>query len=176
MPLEEGGTFEVLLFDVQESTEYFVEALGVQSRTFDLNVVDLPYVERLEHEYFFPAYTGLEPRTVEDGGDIAVLEGTEVRLRAFPTMSTTGGQLVIDEEARSELVLNPDGTLSAAFMVEKEGFYRIDLESPEGELVTASPQYTIDVLTDQPPSVMFLDPGRDTDRQCDRGDIHRGTG
>ena len=162
VPLEDAGVFQVLLFDVQESTDYFVEALGVQSATFNLEVVDLPYVERLEHEYFFPAYTGLEPRTVEEGGDIAVLEGTEVRLRAFPTMSTTGGQLVLDEETRTELVLNTDGSLSSAFMVEKEGFYRIDLESPDGKLVTASPQYTIDVLTDQPPSVMFLAPGRDT--------------
>ena len=30
-----------------------------------------------------------------------------------------------------------------------------------GERVEASPQYTIDVLTDQPPSVMFVKPGRD---------------
>ena len=162
VPLEEPGMFEVLLFDVQQSTEYFVEALGVQSGTFTLNVIDLPYVERLEHEYFFPAYTGLEPRLVEDGGDIAVLQGTEVRLRVFPTMATQGGQLVLDEETRANLVLEPDGSMSAAFNVEKRGFYRIDLQGPSGDLVTASPQYTIDVLTDQPPSVMFHDPGRDT--------------
>ena len=162
IPLEEPGLFEVLLFDVQDTTDYFVEALGVQSGTFTLNVVDLPYVERLEHEYFFPAYTGLEPRLVEDGGDIAVLSGTEVRLRAIPTMSTPGGQMVLDEENRTELVVQPDGSLSGGFLVEEDGFYRIDLQSSEGEMVTASPQYTIDVLTDQPPSVMFLNPGRDT--------------
>ena len=162
IPLEEPGEFEVLLFDVQDTTDYFVEALGVQSGTFTLNVIDLPYVERLEHEYFFPAYTGLEPRVVEDGGDIAVLAGTEVRLRAVPTMPTPGGRLVLDEENRSELVVQPDGSLTGGFVVEKDGFYRIDLQGSEGEMVTASPQYTIDVLTDQPPSVMFLNPGRDT--------------
>ena len=134
IPLEDPGLFEVLLFDVQESTDYFVEAVGVESGTFTLEVVDLPYVERLEHEYVFPSYTGLELRLVEEGGDIAVLSGTEVRLRAFPTLSTS----------------------------ETDGFYRSDLESSEGEMVTASPQFTIDVLTDQPPSVMFLNPGRDT--------------
>ena len=162
IPLEEHGQFEVLLFDVQDTTDYFVEALGVQSGTFTLNVVDLPYVERLEHEYFFPAYTGLEPRVIEDGGDIAVLGGTEVRLRAIPTMPTAGGRMVLDEENRTDLVAQPDGSLIGGFVVEKDGFYRIDLQSGEGEMVTASPQYTIDVLTDQPPSVMFLNPGRDT--------------
>ena len=162
VPLEEPGLFEVLLFDVQDTTDYFVEAVGVQSDTFTLTVVDLPYVERLEHEYFFPAYTGLDPRKVEDGGDIAVLAGTEVRLRAFSTMTTTGGQLVLDEDERTELVVQPDGSLGGAFVVEEDGFYRIDLQSAEGEMVTASPQYTIDVLSDQPPSVSFLRPGRDT--------------
>jgi len=162
IPLEEPGLFEVLLFDLQDTTDYFVEALGVRSGTFTLNVVDLPYVERLEHEYFFPAYTGLEPLAIEDGGDIAVLRGTEVRLRAIPTMPTEGGRTVLDEESRTELVVQPDGSLIGGFVVEEDGFYRIDLQSGEGEMVTASPQYTIDVLTDQPPSVMFLNPGRDT--------------
>ena len=162
IPLEDPGLFEVLLFDVQESTDYFVEAVGVESETFTLEVVDLPYVERLEHEYVFPSYTGLEPRLVEEGGDIAVLSGTEVRLRAFPTLSTSGGQMVLDEENETDLVVEPDGSLTGRFVVEKDGFYRIDLESSEGEMVTASPQFTIDVLTDQPPSVMFLNPGRDT--------------
>ena len=154
--------FEVLLFDLQESARYFVESIGVQSSTFTLEVIDLPYVERLELEYYFPAYTGLEPRVIQDGGDIAVLEGTEVRLRVITTMGTGGGQFVLDEEDRSALVLQGDGTLTASFVVEKEGFYRIDLQALDGRLVTASPQYTIDVLTDQPPSVMFVDPGRDT--------------
>ena len=120
VPLEEPGMFEVLLFDLQDTTDYFVEAVGVQSGTFTLTVVDLPYVERLEHEYFFPAYTGLDPRTVEDAGDIAVLAGTEVRLRAFPTMATAGGQLVLDEENRTEMVLQPDGSLGGGFVVEED--------------------------------------------------------
>ncbi|MCY3844640.1 MAG: hypothetical protein OXH69_13985 [Acidobacteria bacterium] len=155
-------SYEVLLFDLEAPTEYFVEAAGVESPTFTLDVVDLPYVDRLELEYIFPEYTGLEPRLVESGGDIAVLSGTEVRLRAVPTMGTAGGQLVLDEEHRTDLALGEDGSLTSSFVVEEEGFYRIDLRAPDGQLVTASPQYTIDVLTDQPPAVMFIRPGRDT--------------
>ena len=47
-----------MLFDLQEATDYFIESVGVQSSTFTLDVIDLPYVERLELEYYFPAYTG----------------------------------------------------------------------------------------------------------------------
>ena len=56
------GGFETLLFDVREETSYFVESVGVQSGTFTLDVIDLPFVEHLEFEYHFPDYTGLEPR------------------------------------------------------------------------------------------------------------------
>lgn len=162
LPMDETNIFEVLLFDLQESTDYFVEAAGVQTSTFTLDVIDLPYVDRLEIEYVFPTYTSLEPRTIEHGGDIAVLSGTEVRLKAFSTMATAGGALVLDEDDKSQLVVQPDGTLTGNFIVEKDGFYRLELQAPDGQLVTASPQYTIDVLTDQPPAVMFINPGRDT--------------
>ena len=160
----QAGQYEVLLFDLQETTDYRVESLGVESSTYTLDVIDLPYVERLELEYHFPAYTGLEPRLVEDGGDIAVLAGTEVRVRAVPTMGTTGGQLVFDDDdgKRLDLTVAEDGSLTSSFSVEEEGFYRIDLAAPDGQLISASPQYTIDVLTDQPPSAMFIRPGRDT--------------
>ena len=162
VPVDETDQFEVLLFDLQNGTDYFVEAAGVESSRFTLDVVDLPYVERLELEYVFPAYTGLDPRLVEAGGDIAVLKDTEVRLRAFSTLATEAGELVLDEDNRTPLAVQPDGSLTASFVVEAEGFYRIDLQAPGGGLVTASPQYTIDVLTDQPPAVMFVTPGRDT--------------
>ena len=159
-----AGTFEVLLFDLQDAVDYLVESTGVESSTYALDVIELPYVERLELEFHFPAYTGLEPRLVEEGGDIAVLQGTEVRLRAIPTMGTTGGVLVFDDDDANtiDLAVQQDGSLSASFTVEEEGFYRVDLAAPAGDLVTASPQYTIDVLTDQPPSAMFIRPGRDT--------------
>ena len=159
-----AGTYEVLLFDLQDAVDYLVESTGVESATYTLDVLDLPYVERLELEYHFPAYTGLEPRLVEQGGDIAVLRGTEVRLRAVPTMGTTGGMLIFDDDDGEtlDLAVAEDGSLTASFMVEEEGFYRVDLMAPAGDLVTASPQYTIDVLTDQPPSAMFIRPGRDT--------------
>ena len=155
------GGFETLLFDVRDETDYFIEAVGVQSETFTLDVIDLPYVDHLELEYHFPAYTGLEPRLIQDGADIAVLRGTEVQVRVFPTMSTPAGRLVFDETNSTELTPGEDGVLTASFTVEEDGFYQVELEGPGGERVDASPQYTIDVLTDQPPSVMFVKPGRD---------------
>ena len=96
MLMDGSDGFELLLLGLDEDTDYFVESGGIRSDTHRIEVADLPYVEHLELEYRFPAYSGLASRTVEFGGDISALQGTVVRLRVFPTMLTSGGQLLVD--------------------------------------------------------------------------------
>ncbi len=161
LPPEEGQAFESTLFALRETTEYFVQSAGVRSSVFTIEVADLPFVERLELEYVFPSYTGLPSQTIENGGDIAVLKGTTVKARVHSTLPTQGGYILRDEKEQVPLTLNADGTLDASFQVTANGFYRIDLQSPQGKPVSASPQYAIDVLEDRPPIVSFAKPGRD---------------
>jgi hypothetical protein len=158
----ESGGYDGMLFDLASPMEYFVEAAGVRSTTYTLKVVELPYVQKLQLEYHFPAYTGLPPQKVEDGGDIAVLRGTEVRVRAVPTMATSGGHVVLEKVADVTLTAAADGALNGSFKVDRDGLYHLEMNAPTGERVTASPQYTIDVLADQPPTVSIAKPGRDT--------------
>lgn len=189
MVKNENGGYEGMLFDLAEPLEYVVEAAGVRSPVFKLNVVELPYVKKLDLEYTYPAYTGLEPRKIEDGGDVAVLKGTDVRLTITPTMASKGGRVVLSpplparEPAASvgevtpkrspaaeaeghesvPLTANADGTLSAQFKAQHDGFYHIELDAAGGERLPASPQYTVDLLSDLAPTVKLSKPGRDTD-------------
>ncbi|MEX1128132.1 MAG: DUF4175 family protein, partial [Vicinamibacterales bacterium] len=158
----ESGGYDGMLFDLAAPVDYYVEADGVRSTTFTLKVVEMPYVQRLELEYHFPSYTGLPPQKIEDGGDIAVLRGTEVRVRAVPTMATASGQVVIDKGTPAGLTPDAEGTLTGRFKVDKDGLYHLEMAAPTGELVKASPEYTIDVLADAPPTVSIAKPGRDT--------------
>jgi len=159
----DNGSYEGMLFDLAGNIDYVVEAAGVRSSVFKLNVVELPYVKKLDLEYRYPSYTGLEPRKIEDGGDIAVLKGTDVQMTITPTMASTGGRVVLAENESVPLTANADGTLSAKFTAQHDGFYRVEMNAPSGELVTASPQYTVDLLSDQAPTVKLSKPGRDTD-------------
>src|SRR5258708_1029369 len=158
----ETGAFEGMLFHLDRQTEYYVESNGVQSLRFNLSVVDLPTVQQIDLEYRFPAYTSLPPRKVDGGGDVAAIRGTEVFLKVTPTMKTPGGRVLLDDGSASPLVTQADGSLIGSFKITKQGFYKIELTGPHGEKVDASPQYTIDVIDDQPPSVRFTKPGRDT--------------
>ena len=160
IPGKDGG-LQATVFRLRDSIEYFVESAGVRSAVYKAAVADLPQVDRLELEYVFPAYTGLSPQKVEHGGDIAVLAGTKVRVRVHPTLSAPAGRIVIEGGSPAALAPGPDAALDGEFEVARDGSYRVELQAPAGQMVPASPQYAIDVLTDQPPSVVFSRPQRD---------------
>ena len=163
-PGEDGASFEILLFDLDEPADYTVSSEGVRSPVFRIEVADLPYVDRIDLEYRFPAYTGLSPRTVEDGGDIAVLRGTEVRLRVTPTLATEGARLAFDdqEEGEGPALELVDGAFETSFTVSEETFYRVEFMGPGGRFVVGSPDYLVEPLDDQPPGIRIAEPGRDT--------------
>ncbi|MEO6222854.1 MAG: DUF4175 family protein, partial [Vicinamibacterales bacterium] len=158
----ESGMYEGMLFDLALNVEYYVESDGVRSPTYLMTLVDLPAVKTLDLEYRFPAYTRLPPQVVQGGGDVASLKGTTVNLTIESTMATTGGRVVMGDDRTTPLMLQPDGKLTGSFVVDKKGFYRIELEGPNKEAVAASPTYTIDVIEDMAPTVKFVKPGRDS--------------
>ena len=159
---EAEGRYAFMMFDLESSTEYFVEANGVRSELFRIAVSDLPYVRQIDLEYLFPEYTGLSPQSVSDGGDVAALRGTKVRVVVHPTVQVPGGSLRV--EGKGPMPLEPDenGSLSATLNVDADGFYRIELQGFDGNSRPASPDYAIEVLSDQPPSVVISKPGRDS--------------
>lgn len=154
-------SFELTLPALREAVEYFVSAAGVRSPVYTLTAADLPYVERLRLEYVFPSYTGLPPVIVERGGDIAVLRGTTVRVFARSTVPSGSGRVVLGAATHVALTPGDDGTFAGEFAVNEDGIYRIDLATAGGAFVAASPQYTIDALADDPPTVTFARPARD---------------
>ncbi len=159
---DEQGNFEALVFALPEGGNYFVESTGVRSESYRVDVEDLPYVSELIHEYRFPAYTGLPPQTVEGAGDVAVLRGTTVALRAQSTQPTPAGNLIMGDSSRAPLEVEESGAWTGSFRVEQDDSYTIEFQANNGTFVPASPEYVIDVLEDKPPSVRLIKPGRDS--------------
>jgi len=158
----EQGSFEALVFALPEGGDYFIESTGVRSESFRVDVEDLPYVSDLTLEYRFPAYTGLAPQVVESGGDVAVLRGTTVMLSAQSTQPTPAGNLVMGDSTRSALENSGADAWTGSFRVDRDGSYAIEFQANNGTFVPASPEFVIDVLEDQAPSVSIVKPGRDS--------------
>jgi hypothetical protein len=159
---ETEGRYSYLLFDLESTVDYFVEANGVRSPVFRVDVSDLPYVRRIDLEYLFPEYTGLSPQRVEDGGDVAALRGTKVNVVVHPTVRVPGGALSVEGEEPVALSPGENETLFGTLTVARDGFYRVELQGFDGASRPASPDYAIEVLLDQPPSVAIVKPGRDS--------------
>ena len=159
---EKLDQYEFMFFDLKGTTQYYVESEGVRSERFRVDVTDLPYVRRIDQKYHFPAYTGLPPQLVKDGGDIAAILGTEVSLTIIPTFAVSGGLLRIEGDEPIPLVRGKEGGLSANLKVTRDSFFQIELLGFDGFYRPSSPNYVIEVLKDQPPLVTFVQPGRDT--------------
>jgi hypothetical protein len=157
----DGPGFEIRLFSVRAPAEYFVASNGVRSATYRVDVLELPYVERMQLELVFPEYTGLEVQTYEDGGDIFVPVGTRVRVRAIPTMPVDGGRIVLSSGSTVDLRRAEDGALVGEFTVREGGLYHVELQAGPAGPVNGSPEYLIEVMSDSPPRVVFARPGRD---------------
>lgn len=153
--------YSLLVFDLHEPTQYFVESSGVSSAVFQIEVKELPYVEDIHLTYRFPAYTGLDPVEQPGSGDVAALVGTEVRLDVTPTFPVPGGAIEIEGAGRIPLAVAADGRLAGSFTVGEPGTYRILLDSEGDGPVVASPDYVIDPVDDQPPTLILAEPGRD---------------
>ena len=173
LPDPEDGAFRHLLLGIPEATDYYVDADGVLSPTFRIEVEDVPYVARIGLVYRYPDHTGLSPREVEDGGDIAAVAGAVVELEVIPTVPAMAGMLRVEpgsieipleapEAAGDPSLRVGAGVMTASLTLSETGSYRVALAGPDGTLRAASRDFLIEVLEDLPPIVRFLRPGRDS--------------
>ena len=160
-PDPQGGGFVFRFFDVRENIDYLVEADGIRSDSFTIQVSDLPAVEKLRIELTFPRRTGLENRVQEDDGDIRALIGTLAHLQVETDQPVRSGKVKLEESGEIELRLVSPTVLEGSFKIERDDFYRIQLQNLEDVWSPATDEYLIEAHIDQPPGITFTRPGRD---------------
>ncbi|MGH9338194.1 MAG: hypothetical protein ACRD1R_01035 [Acidobacteriota bacterium] len=157
-----GGTpFAFLLLDLRDRMDYYVEAEGIRSDTFQIEVAELPGIKSFAITLEFPRYTGLGNVTQEDQGDIRALIGTRARFDIQTDQPVQNGKIRL--EKGGEVVLENAGPqqLTGLLEVKADDFYRIHLQDLQAFWSPASDEYIIEGLQDQPPNVFFTEPGRD---------------
>ena len=101
MRTEPGGSaYQFLIAGVPESLEYYVEAGGVRSPTYKLNVVDLPSVKSISVTYHYPAWTGMKDFVEDPGGDLRAVEGTTAEVAIQTDRPLANGALLLDDGRR----------------------------------------------------------------------------
>ncbi|HEX6557930.1 MAG TPA: DUF4175 family protein, partial [Longimicrobiales bacterium] len=158
---QKKGAFEAVLFDVAANTDYYIESANVRSPTYHITVVDAAFVTGLTLEYEYPVYTGMAPRRVQNGGDIVAPKGTTVRIVAATSSPVREGRLRLDDARSLRMSASGPGAVQTSLRVLGNGLYHVELPGISGSFASASAQYAITAIADQPPLVVIEKPGRD---------------
>ena len=160
LPRASGSAYEFLFAGLPEPVDYYVEAAGVKSKTFKLDVVDLPGIKKLKVTYHYPAWLGLPSVTEDPGGDLRAVAGTVAELTVETDRPLKNGTIEIDDGQHISLESGPNGTLIAKVPINKDGMYHFAV-SEQGQSVRLSEDYFIEAREDQAPTVKIIHPGSD---------------
>ncbi|HEY3516824.1 MAG TPA: hypothetical protein VGL98_07215 [Gammaproteobacteria bacterium] len=152
------GDFNFTFFALREPMRYYVQAAGLRSPEFAVDVVDLPRITNLKLTYNYPNWTKLEPQVVEPGDDIRAVEGTQVTVELATDQPLEASELVVDGQRIAMTTV--DGVNSATLEVAKDGQYHVSTLF-NGDSVNLTDDYLIEVIPDNKPVVKVVKPGRD---------------
>ena len=158
---DRGNQLLHLLFDVRETLSYYVEAEGVRSETYHIQIAQIPRVEKLKITLNYPDHTALPDETIIDQGDIRAVEGTRAQLRLQSDQPVMAGKIKLEESGEILLETVDETTLRATLHITQNDFYRIHLQDGTRFWNPASGKYSIRALEDQEPTLSFTRPGRD---------------
>ncbi len=158
-PQPGGSGFQFLFAGLPEGVEYYVEAGPLQSKHFNLKVVDLANVKQIRVTYKFPSWTGLKNQVEEHGGDLRAVEGTEADLEILTDRPMRDGSLVLDDK---EIKLGGgDGNVyKGTVHIDKDGQYHV-AANEQGETLRISDDFFIEARKANPPEVRLLKPAGD---------------
>ena len=154
-PQPGANGFEFLFAGVPEAFDYYVEAAGVRSNRYRIDVADLPEVQKLRVTYHYPSWTELQDTVEDPGGDLRAVEGTEADMKVVTDRPLAAGSLLLDDGSKIEL---HDGV--ARVPIQKDGVYHV-ATAEHGDMVRLSNDYFIEVQKAMPPKVQISRPGRD---------------
>lgn len=162
------GEFRSVLTDVRSALTYSVSAGNVSSRTYDVRLLEYPFITGLRLDYEYPEYSGLMPRTVdENNGDITALAGTSVRLTLASSKPLESAEVVTEAGGRTELDRLGPESFACDLTVSEDGHYSIEMTDVDGLTNPDPPAYSIVAIRDERPLVRIVEPGEN--REAPRG-------
>ena len=153
------GSFDFTFFALREPMRYYVQAAGLRSQEFAVDVVDLPRITNLKLTYNYPNWTKLEParRRARRRHSRRRRHAGHGRARDGPAARGVGARRRRPAHRDAE---PSNGVNTATLEVAKDGEYHVSTLF-NGDSVKLTDDYLIEVIPDNKPVVKVLKPGRD---------------
>ena len=160
LPRANDSSYEYLFAAVPEPVEYYVEANGVRSKTYKLDVIDLAGVKNIKVTYHYPAWLGKRDDVENPGGDLRAVIKTVAELEVETDRPLKNGIIELNDGTKINLEAKSGNFLTAKVPIEQDGAYHF--AAVEGsENVRITQDYFIEAKEDAPPSVKITHPGAD---------------
>lgn len=172
----ENGEFTVTWSGLATTFDYWAYSGNVKSEKHTVTIQELPAVRYLTVTLTPPAYTELQPLTLEENiGDISAVVGTTARLSISSTKQLASATMEFFDISgdnlttpRERLPLNLDGSkANGEFTVSKSGTYQIKLTDNEGRESRDAISYRINARPDEAPVISLVEPANDMEIAAD---------
>ncbi len=150
--------YQHFLSEVTESFRYRIACGSALTRFYDVTAVPIPAYKSIEIKSFYPAYTGLEPRTNKvDDLEINVVAGTEVQITIEPERELTSKLILTDGVHPGTQTGN--GLVSWRFSVDEKTAGLWSLELSDSYNFTNKPaSFPVRLVKDQTPTIELETP------------------
>lgn len=160
-----GDRFSATIQVAREDVDYRVRAGDAITRKFRLDAEPRPHVLSFEKTYTLPAYTRVgTKKVVEENGDLAAIEGSEVELRLETNQKIKTAELHVEQAQKQNTIhlLREGNRLIGKLPMHASGTYRVHLVAEEtGFENKFSPEYEIRAEPDLVPQVELETPQHD---------------
>ncbi|SNS46418.1 hypothetical protein SAMN05421640_0256 [Ekhidna lutea] len=143
-------TFSHTFPKIQTDKKIQFEAAGFQSKTYNVRVRNRPDLVSMLIRVSEPNYTGGQIRTIENTGDLTILEGSTV-LWQINTLASDSASIILNEK-ELRLSRTDESGFSLEERVFNDGSYEIELFN-EFSKNKSELMYSIDVIEDEFPEI-----------------------
>ena len=94
-----NASFLYTFSDVQKPIDFYIQANGIQSKVYNIQVINTPTINNVSLHIKYPKYVGKKNEIIENSGNIIVPEGTNIEWNV--NTNQTDSLVFINQEKRS---------------------------------------------------------------------------
>src|SRR5579872_3582665 len=160
LPRANGTAYEFLFAALPEPVEYYVEAAGLHSKTYKLDVIDMPSIQKIKVTYHYPSWLHMADTTEDPGGDLRAVAGTVAEITVVTDRPLKNGIIEMEDGSKITLDGGSGNVVTAKLPIQKDGMFHY-AATEQGQSVRLSEDYFIEARQDNAPNVKITHPGAD---------------
>lgn len=145
-----NASFSYTFSDVQKPINFYVEANGVQSQDYLIEVIGTPTINNIYLDLNYPKYLGRKNETIQNSGNLTVPEGTTITWKA--QTSQTDSLTFINNNKREYFTIIDEDNFEYQKRIQKRINYQIS-SSNKNLQDYESLQFSVDVIKDEFPLI-----------------------